>query len=296
MKHTIFLLALICSLSSCEDFFETTLELDPPPFVKQLVIDCTVGSGQDSVFVSISHNEGILQLDTYAKELLVNDAVVLLTVNGATFQASAYTSNFINFENYNNYVVVLPTGLAPTDIIGISASHPDYGEAKSQVIMPDISEVISTSFIENGGLDTDGDERSKVTISIKDAPGTHFYSVKVIAPGYDSTPRLTYISSIDPSISETYNSYELVVEDSSFDGKEKLLEFQMYRISEEEAQGNIFIVWREVSSSYYQYSKSLKAYNEISDNPFASPISLYSNIESGLGIFSVFNERVIEVK
>ena len=68
-------------LTSCEDFFETTLELDPPPFEKTLVIDHLAYTGRDTIDFRISTNAGILEnIEIY--DLNINDAEVKLTVNG----------------------------------------------------------------------------------------------------------------------------------------------------------------------------------------------------------------------
>ena len=41
-----------------------------------------------------------------------------------------------------------------------------------------------------------------------------------------------------------------------------------------------------ISQDYYYYRRSLELYNQSSDNPFAQPVQVYSNIENGFGIFA----------
>lgn len=46
---------------------------------------------------------------------------------------------------------------------------------------------------------------------------------------------------------------------------------------------------RSVSENYYQYYTSLARQEESKDRPFAEPVSVFSNIENGLGIFAGFS-------
>ena len=56
---------------------------------------------------------------------------------------------------------------------------------------------------------------------------------------------------------------------------------------------------RSVSENYYQYHTSLARQEESKDRPFAEPVSVFSNIENGLGIFagySVYRDSVTVVQ
>ena len=97
-------LLFFISLTSCEDFFETTLELDPPPFETTLVIDCVAHTGQDSIEMRISRNAGILE-NIDVNELGLNDADVVLTINGVSSKAEYFFDEF-SFHNRNNYFLL----------------------------------------------------------------------------------------------------------------------------------------------------------------------------------------------
>lgn len=45
----------------------------------------------------------------------------------------------------------------------------------------------------------------------------------------------------------------------------------------------------QISKELYDYQKSLRAFNNTSNNPFAEPVPVYSNIKNGLGIFAAYN-------
>jgi hypothetical protein len=45
----------------------------------------------------------------------------------------------------------------------------------------------------------------------------------------------------------------------------------------------------QISKELYDYQNSLRAFNNTSNNPFAEPVPVYSNIKNGLGIFAAYN-------
>lgn len=55
-----------------------------------------------------------------------------------------------------------------------------------------------------------------------------------------------------------------------------------------------FIEVRSISEDYYLYNKTLSIQEAISDDPFAEPVQIYSNIENGHGIFAGYNPQLFE--
>jgi hypothetical protein len=51
-----------------------------------------------------------------------------------------------------------------------------------------------------------------------------------------------------------------------------------------------------ISKEYYDYATSLAKSNEASDNPFAEPVPIYTNVKNGLGCFAGFNQSVLVLK
>jgi hypothetical protein len=127
------------------------------------------------------------------------------------------------------------------------------------------------------------------------------------------------IQSEDPVFKTVYNNSEgavlnqgpgndyFIFPDTYFQGKEYTLEFQVstYYIGSNEYgdpgnpvagtqkkliyDRNVVHVQR-LSKELYHYLKYLKLYNHFHDNPFAEPVSVYSNVTNGAGIFAGFND------
>jgi hypothetical protein len=60
----------------------------------------------------------------------------------------------------------------------------------------------------------------------------------------------------------------------------------------------LIIALKSVSESFYKYNRSYKKFQEAQGNPFAQPVQVYNNINSGYGIFAGYSqtEYQIEIK
>ena len=138
--------------------------------------------------------------------------------------------------------------------------------------------------------------RSKVDVSFTDSLDKDFYKVLVLTRyGKDQPFRSTYTSVNEPGSVESARASGVLFGDQSFDGQDKTMSFQFYRITEQQAKGNIQLRWRNVSESYFKYSKTANVHFESRDNPFATPSDIFTNIEGGLGYFFLHNQRTYNV-
>lgn len=287
-------LGLFLSLTSCEDFFETTLELDPPPFEKTLVIDLVAHAGLDTLELRISRNAGILE-NIDVEELGIADAEVVFSVNGNKISAQYFQDEFQN-QNRNNYRAVLSSPLKTDDVVLIEVNHKDFEKATSLIRILPHTEIFSAVFTEDGGLDREGEEKSKVTIKLKDLPGKNFYAVQILAPDWNDNLTATYVSSLDPAVFESYEDDIVLLTDDGYDGKEKTIDFQIYRLTKESVEGRIKLAWYNISEDFYKYSRSLLAHKNTADNPFGTPVPVTTNIEGGTGIFAIHSQQIQDIK
>lgn len=282
------------SLSSCEDAFTTIIELDPPKFEPAIVLQSEIANGSDFVIFNVSRNYGVLE-DPFndPDNYLLNDAKLIFSVNGLTYQGV----NTIDPPNsFDNFEVSLAQPIKAGDVLLCTVSNPGFKDIIARTQVPEPTIINNVKFVENGGLDQSGDERSKIVIDFDDPPGRNFYMIDVMINDFGPSFRPISISSIDPSVSESHRAFTLLVEDSSFDRKRKLLDVLFFRLEEARALGNIRLSWRTISEEYYKYSKTFLNYQNSKDNPFATPVNVFTNIENGLGIFSAYNEQIIIVE
>lgn len=70
---------------------------------------------------------------------------------------------------------------------------------------------------------------------------------------------------------------------------------QWYPLGDSKKPVYIQFIFRAVSTSYVDYYRSINDYKRADGNPFAEPVVLYSNVENGLGVFSLMNQKIFKV-
>ena len=91
----------------------------------------------------------------------------------------------------------------------------------------------------------------------------------------------------NPAVTFHFEDGGVLFTDEDFDGQKATLTFYSLLSFDNEAhQGKVVGELRTVSKDYYLYHTSLSRQIANKDRPFVEPISVYSNVENGLGIFS----------
>lgn len=288
--YTLSFLTLVLGLTSCEDFFNTTIDIDPPVYEPTIVIDCIHEKSKDSMYFRIARNVGVFDNNTDFRDALLSDAEVNVFVNGNSIPVvpvnSVYTQNFM---------VDFGGDLQTGDEVSITAKHPGYPDASVlQKVLPP-SEVLSVTFKEDGGLDSEGSEISLISIKIKDKPGKNYYAFRLLELGLFGSYNETYSSSIDPSVSESYQNNVLLISDAGFDGTEKILDFQVPQMNMESALALLKIEWYDISEHNYVFSRALLLHLNSIDNPFSTPVQVPSNVRGGLGNFEILTLQVLDL-
>ena len=282
---------------SCEDFFETTLELEEPPFVELLVVN--------SILTNLTLEESralvskTIGLSDQEEESLVTDAEVKITFPDNTL----YILNALPEIKLYSYYQYNYEGTIPELTAGKQYKIQVSSEEKSvtaQVKMPYASKLISAVYMENGGLDADGDEVSAIDIIIDDTPNEeNYYKIGAlkITDGYAQELYLTTTNSFALE-SATYQ--DLIIKDEQFDGKEFKLRLQFndydFYYGQQPQPAEYKVIMKSISKAQFDHDRILHSFFENNDNPFASPVQLASNIEGGLGLFALENTTIFDVE
>ena len=169
IKYFIILSIIGFSFSSCENFFETTLELDPPPFEKKLVLIANLKTGSDDFQVYVTENFGILDDEQIPT---LTDPKIEFTINGQVYD------DFLRTKEDNGFRFIFDLSnvdIQSGDVCKILVSHEGFPIATSAQVVPPKVELTNIKYVENGGLDTEGSEKSKVDVSFSDPSGKNFY-------------------------------------------------------------------------------------------------------------------------
>jgi Domain of unknown function (DUF4249) len=89
-----------------------------------------------------------------------------------------------------------------------------------------------------------------------------------------------------------------LLSDANFNGKQKLLKVFVEATELRElpdGSGNIrrpFVRVLRITEDYFKYLRSYNSYLSASDNPFAEPVNVFTNVKNGLGIFALSTTAV----
>ena len=151
-----------------------------------------------------------------------------------------------------------------------------------------------------------GSELATINIHFQDpAQQENFYEVHLIDQRkyirykedtvfyYNSVP----IFSNDPIFDVTHDEIEssMIFNDVLFDGKTKSIEFKChsYFLSQ---NSKFWVHFKTLSRDVYQYKTTSSLQQHVSNDLFAQPVKVYTNIAGGFGIFGGYSEQVYEYK
>ncbi len=299
MKKYLFVVLLLGTVSACDNFFESTLEVDPPEHTPQMTVHAYLMDNDTAIGVSVGRSFGVLEtVDDFESHFLDGANVEIYQQGDLKYTLSPveeiFTEPGFNFLPIN-YGIVLSEPLGGIgDSFEIRVSHPDYGTIRAVQTIPAPVGVTSAVFEEDGGIGGDTGERTNIVdITFTDPPGTgQFYEIAVVKYNLDFFEYYAYYShSADPNIEEGDNNLFLL-SDLAIDGREYTVRIELDAPFEE----NMHVAFRTVSEDWYLYSKSINAFKASDDfGFFAEPVTVHSNIENGLGIFAAGTEVIFPV-
>ncbi len=291
---------------SCESLIIKDLELDDTGFEKQLAIQSLLDIGNDSVIALISENISILENE---QDITYLDADVSILKEGAEF---ASLEKGIDGRYYHYFDD--PAGMKEGEY-ELLVENTKYGSSRTKTIVPSKTEIKDLEFNYNVGTDPlDMSLFSEITFTILDPPGKNYYSVnlasltgEVDTVTYEGSTDTFFIEStvysyptiqFDPAASIATYSDDIYINDESFDGQEYqvTLRYSLFlngwgQDDEEKVRKLLNLQFVDHSEDSFNYITSLDRYQNSQDfGLFSEPVSVYTNIDNGLGIFAGSNK------
>ena len=285
-----------------DDFFSQTIEIDPPPYTKQMSFHLNLSDQDTSISVLLTRNYGILETVPNQEDYFLSGGSMALYKDGQpwlTLTPDSPTSSFL----FNGK---LPEPLQTGSAYEIRAEHPDYPAVSATQRMPAGFQVDSARVKRNTSSGQFGDKFDLVEVFLKDQPGVrNFYEVTLegvfFYEQYD--PNTGEVDTIyqrysvypesfpDPNIVGGVNSSGLI-SDQFFDGQSYKFQAQVYASS----GTKLLVRVRHITEEYYRWSRSYQEKIDTDGNPLVEPVSVFTNLKDGLGIFAVAREQVFEVE
>jgi len=275
---TFFFSVLLCS---CEDFFESTIELEIPEYEEQLVVSALFNNNYEKRML-VTKTVGINDDARFSR---INDARIKITSgSGLEFIADSLVTN-PNFSNYN-YTFDEELEFIPEESYSLEVISSDGKMANCTAVMPATPELISATYKEGGGTTLDGDKLDAIDLVFRDIPDVeNFYRIRLIN-GIGATNSIN-LESNDPGAEESADYRQLLLNDIQFDGEEYRLQILYYR--NPGSVDEYVVEFSSISEDQYRFDKLLNSFNENEDNPFSTAAQLHTNIEGGLGLFAIEN-------
>ncbi len=288
----------IIVFTSCEDFFATTIKVDPPEHKEQIVFQTFGSNLAYNLEASVAKSVGLLD-DVNVNDNFINDATVqLFEGDNLITDLDPQTIDPQNFSNYNyrKNLGIGTTIFEEGKTYTYQIDHPTYGEVVATQKMPVHIPVKSSKYKEGSGVDIYGNRTDQAEIIFQDPAGETNYYEFIIARERDNNGQVFYddvwATSNDLNVFGNDYGSTLLLSDEALDGKEYklVLNFDNYFQSDD---SRYFVIWRNVTEDYFLYAKSVSLFRESSDfEGFAEPVSLHSNINNGLGVFGLRAEQV----
>jgi hypothetical protein len=296
IRTTLLAVLTTLALSSCEDFFETTIDIPPPEHEPQIVVSA-FNQSPTLITALITQSIGIDELSS-SDAFFLWGATVDVYRNDEYLQAMEQVGDENQFVEQYNYEIELDEALATGDVIRLEISYPDLPDASVTTIMPPAPTIVSVDYEENGGVTPDGREVGALDIRFVDEAGiAAFYEVAAIDSNDDQINNgyQMYLESTDPSASRSLEWNSLLISDISFDGLDKIVRVQADQLPFKQS-GSVFLIVSSITEDHYNYSKAYRQQFDTGDNPFASPVQIPTVVQGGFGFFGLMNPVLFEIE
>ena len=251
----------------------------------------------DSIFlVGVAQSVGLLEkIDNSNK---VNDAKVSLYEDGVLKFELEYVDGGPSVAfNYGVNALAGELIFEEGKEYEIRVEHPTYENISVKQIAPKGIEVTRVKLDENQRPSTDGGLANAVDIEFSDPAGEeNYYELKmfrnVVFPDGSGYKENVFLETNDFSATASAYGNSLLLKDDNFDGENYKISVLFWN-----EPVDLELQWNVITKDYYLYSKSLTDYWNAQDfGFFAEPVSVYTNVENGLGLFGMVNESVYDVE
>lgn len=297
-------LGLTASLwTGCEKLLEGVVhEIEFPEHEPALAVTMICDEGAEEVKLMVSRTAGVLEEDGSP---VLEEVWIEMTLDGAPWVS-------LDASNFDGTIHRIPMS-SPIDISGQTVEVAVEAEGLERVtahdIMPpppalNVTFEEAVEFIQDewgGGMSVlHGIE---VDIAGRDGVADWFILTlesRAADPSWgDTTWYAEYINGPpDPRMQELNNGTNLVSDEGLGDGDINGLTFYIEHyasIEWEDIDRQYRVKVSAISESFSRNLLSMNAYQMSEDNPFAEPVTVYSNVSSGFGILGMRNSTTFEI-
>lgn len=171
--------------------------------------------------------------------------------------------------------------------------------ATAEQVMPVRPDARLISYRPQSVLTDYGDRLDAVTFSIKDRPGkkNYYAADTVVCDTLLGLLSSAYTESPDLRVRVLFFPCYVGLSDDSFAGESTRLEIHTEFLGDHSlASGIRYLEVFSLTEDAFRYLTSQAAYSNARGNPFAEPVTVYSNIDNGHGYFIAANRIRIPIE
>ncbi len=295
------LVVLAIVFTGCRrDFFNKTIELDGRSYDKQIVLNCFLHQEDTLMRVSVTQNFGLT-------ETVKEQDFYLSNANLSWKDGDGVTTNDFSYSGKDQYTKNTLPKLEPGKTYTLQVAAPGLPTATVRQTMPTAIQIDTVLFIPDGGVGQFGDDVSRVEVVFQDPPGVeNFYAVSVSLIRQYESPIIdpntgqiigTVITSsesvayaeppLDPSAEEGIGN-GIIMNDELFDGKAYRLRYNFSNSSSfSPFPVKVRVRFRHINKDEYLYRITERKREESEEFPLVEPVIVHSNVQDGIGIFSL---------
>ncbi len=284
---------------SCESIVDVELPKQNPVIVVNSFFT------PDSIWkVHVSKSMGILESFSSINEYgyYENKIPILENAKVEIWNGNYFVSN-LNYAG-NGYYTAVNTFPSANNNYKIVVSAEGFNSINADDEIPE-SVSIKDVLVEANSSNEYSVENN-LTITFSDNGDTkNYYQISILAVenfenniykyplSFESNDILIGESGILEDEEKTFYGNAAFFDDVIISGKEYKLKISTYDIN---YFNKVYIVLSSLSENLFKYLVSLKEQNESDDNPFAEPVFIHSNVQSGLGIFGGYSSSFYRIK
>ncbi|MBB6003335.1 DUF4249 domain-containing protein [Arcicella rosea] len=283
------LVVIVLFFTSCNDDLLTVVEdVDNIPSSTAPTIEAFI-CPQDTIHqVRLNYTRPIVGTSKY-EEWFANVGKAIITISDGTQTATFNKPLNSGFGVFTLKAKNFKVEAGKTYTLKITTYDGQQAEATCTIPLNNV-DLKTITVKETGTSSVYGDKNYNV--SWDDIPNeANHYSIFVFSKTINTSPKGVV------NVYATSEYPEHSITDENNDGKRLTSTNNFYLSKRQNLYGGDYRVWEiqvlNTDIHYYRYHKDL-AENALSqDNPFVEPISIYSNIKGGFGIFAAYNRTSV---
>ncbi len=268
---------LLIGLYACE----TVVEIDLEPHEPVLVVYGFFDAKYDDARVVVNQSRGInAEINT---DIIIEDAKIDL------FENDIFIGEFIFNAEDKEYILNYRISNIINTRYDLRIQVDGFTNVFAiQDVLP-LSEIKDVEFKGTTSSDEDGNPLDEFIVSIEDDPEEeNFYAVQLLLK--DTITKWEGRFPLEPDNNIFIKGFkkELIFKDDFLQQENAVIKIFSYPVLGEDFENRILILrLKHLTKDRYLYTRSFRQYKQAEDNPFAEPVTIYSNIENGFGLFSV---------